>query len=147
MSKVKVSDSVSEWQGHLLSCCGQLKKWCIYILRSDIWDLRSDLKLNDNWRQLDCRTTLRVESWVSCFIPHRKFSENLKIFRKSENFPKILKWLGHVSLSLWSHVSRVTSLSVLFGSVFQQWQWLSDSVTQWVSQWVTREPIELSGDS
>ena len=26
MSKVKVSDSVSQWQGHLLSCCGQLKK-------------------------------------------------------------------------------------------------------------------------
>ena len=38
MSKVKVSDWVSqwesewvsEWQGHLLSCCGQLKKWYLW---------------------------------------------------------------------------------------------------------------------
>ena len=35
------------------------------------------------------------------------------------------------------------SLRVLFGSVFQNRQ----SVSEWVSQWVTREPIELSGDS
>ena len=40
-----------------------------------------------------------------------KVSENLKSFQKSEKFPKIWKWLGHVSSSLWSHVSRVTSLT------------------------------------
>ena len=57
-------------------------------LKTEIWDLRSDLKLNDNWRQLVCCTTLRVELWVSCFIPHLsgRFSDFWKTFRFLEDF-------------------------------------------------------------
>ena len=64
-------------------------------------------------------------------------SWNLKSFQKSEKFPKIWKWLGHVSSSLWSHVSRVTSLSECSLVMFFK--------SEWVSQSVKREPIELSG--
>ena len=45
MSKVKVSQSVSQWQGHLSSCCGQLKtknnRFAPFLLHLDIfkcWD-------------------------------------------------------------------------------------------------------------
>ena len=64
-----------------------------------------------------------------------KVSKNLKSFRKSEKFlkiwkvsknMKIWKWLGHLSSSLWSHVSRVASLSECP---------LVVAVSQWVSEW------------
>ena len=75
------------------------------------------------------------------------FFENLNIFRKFENFPQICRfpkiwkvsenWLGHVSSSLWSHVSRVTSLSecslvVFFKSVYQ---WVSAHCTMRNKLW------------
>ena len=75
------------------------------------------------------------------FLKIWKVSKNLKSFQKSEKFPKIWKWTGHVSLSLWSHVSRVASLSECSLVVF------FNSGSDSVSQSVTREPIELSGDS
>ena len=51
MAKVKVtdwvSDWVSEWQGHLLSCSGQLKNYCLCLVRQtsfhNIWILKAGL--------------------------------------------------------------------------------------------------------
>ena len=63
-----------------------------------------------------------------------KFSENMKIFRKSKFFSKIWKFSKNVWLLLVTCVKGHKSLRVLFGSVFSK-----------VSEWVTREPIELSG--
>ena len=44
-------------------------------------------------------------------------------------------WSGHVSSSLWSNVSRVTSLWGHSGVVFSKGGSLTHSVSEWVSQW------------
>ena len=111
------------------------------------------------------------------FLKTWKVSENLKSFQKSEKFPKIWKvsksrefsknlnffskiWKNSENLKFFrkSEIFQVRScllvalitclkghksLRVLCGSVFQQWLVRMESV----SQSVTREPIELSGDS
>ena len=48
-------------------------------------------------------------------------------------------WSGHVSSSLWSNVSKVTSLQD--GSLLSKSK--KSTVSQWVSESVTRSPIEL----
>ena len=47
-------------------------------------------------------------------------------------------WSGHVSSSLWSDVSKVTCLLVHYLFVKSK-----STLTDWVSEWVTRSPIEL----
>ena len=49
---------------------------------------------------------------------------------------------GHVSSPLWSNISKTTSLWGLSVIVF-----FKRSFTHSLSEWVTRSPIELSGDS
>ena len=78
------------------------------------------------------------------FLKIWKFSENLKIVRKSENFPKIWKFSENLKMvrsclliTLVTCLKGHKSLRVLFGSVFQQWQWLSEWVNEWVSEWVS----------
>ena len=66
------------------------------------------------------------------------FSENLKFFLISENFSKIFCQL----ITLITCLKGSKSLRMLYGSVFQQC-----GLTDWLSEWVTRSPIELSGDS
>ena len=108
-----------------------------------IWKFSENLKIFKNSENFQ-----KFWKFSENFPKIWKFSENLKIFRKSKIFPKSEN--GQVmSPSLWSHVSRVTSLSecslvVFFKSGSES---VSQSVSQSVSEWVTREPIELSGDS
>ena len=73
MSKVKVSDSVSQWQGHLLSCCGQLKSNEILCGLFVIWSRLSELKLKlgfTNWWSnmchlpLTCLLSWAIVSWA-----------------------------------------------------------------------------------
>ena len=74
MSKVKVSesvsDSVSEWQGHLLSCCGQLKrrilKFKIYLLQL-VGLFRQEPPPPQQRSCSSCPTCPRIWSWSQLY--------------------------------------------------------------------------------
>ena len=70
MSKVKVSQSVSQWQGHLLSCCGQLKTTLFVLSLS--WRLNCDVSVvtKSSLTQKLCRRGANLEemerwNWTS----------------------------------------------------------------------------------
>ena len=70
-----------------------------------------------------------------------RISEIFQIFEKFSDFRNFvgLSQSGHVSSLHWSNVSMVASL--LDCSLYGKSK--CESVSQWVSQWVTRSPIEL----
>ena len=62
-------------------------------------------------------------------------------------FVIVFFWSGNVSLSLWSNVSKVTSVpgnSLTINGFSFVPKSRSGWVSQWLSEWVTRSPIELS---
>ena len=73
----------------------------------------------------------------------QKSSKNLKIFQKSENLPNI--WKSSKNRKIFQNLSdqmsqrsQVSRVALCMSKVK-----VSESVSQWVSEWVTRSPIEL----
>ena len=166
MSKIKrcwsVSQPVGEWQGHLLSCSRQLKhrKNCECCHHHSLFKGHNVIV---HIVVLNCQ---KCNQCLKCHVSgHKNFQKFSKIVTNCQKLSKIVKNCQNCQkLSKLSKLSKIVkivkmlvrscflitvikclkghwSLGLLFNVKKQKW--LSESV----SEWVTRSPIELSGDS
>ena len=102
----RATNQPSKGQGHLLSCCGQLK----IVIKNSHQKLSSKIVIKNCHHKLSSKIVIK-----NC---HQQFSSKIVINKSDQMSQRSKQWIV-----LCSKIKR--------------------SVSEWVSEWVTRSPIEL----